>query len=197
MRVARTPATFASLKVRATLGRSGGRPQSPRVDGALTIVVAEDDDELRDLIADLLEGAGYDVIPARNGKQVADYLESVERQPAAILLDLLMPLVSGWELLRFMNGHPRFGAVPVVIMTGVSRDRPTGVAGVLKKPFRVNDLLATVLAASCGQPPGLPDHVDGGVHEQLEERRRDDATDHGGSDPLHHVGSGPLRDKDG
>jgi len=167
------------------------------VDGALTIVVAEDDDELRDIIADLLEGAGYDVIPARNGKQVTDYLVSVEQPPAAILLDLLMPLVSGWELLRFMNGHPRFGAIPVVIMTGVSRDRPTGVAGVLKKPFRVNDLLATVLAASCGQSPGLPDHVNGRVDEQLQERGGDHAADHGGSDPLHDVGSGPLRDKDG
>lgn len=167
------------------------------MDGAVTIVVAEDDDELRDLIADLLEGAGYDVIPARNGKQVADYLDSVEQPPAAILLDLLMPLVSGWELLRFMQGHPRWSAIPVVIMTGVSRDRPSGVAGVLKKPFRVNDLLATVLAASCGQAPGLPDHVDGGVDEQLEEGGGDDAPDHRRSDPLHQIGSGPLRDKDG
>ncbi len=167
------------------------------VGGALTIVVAEDDDELRDVIADLLEAAGYDVIPARNGKQVADYLSSVEQPPAAILLDLLMPLVSGWELLRLLRGHPRWSAIPVVIMTGVSRDRPAGVAGVLKKPFRVNDLLATVLAASCGQAAPLPDHVDGGVDQQLENRGGDDAADHGSRDPLHQVGSGPLRDEDG
>jgi CheY-like chemotaxis protein len=174
-----------------------GGSRVDRVDGAPTIVVAEDDDELRDLIADILEGAGYDVIPARNGKQVADYLLSVEQTPAAVLLDLLMPLVSGWELLRFVQGHPRFGAIPIVIMTGVSRDRPTGVAGVLKKPFRVHDLLATVLAASCGQSPDLPDHVDGGIDQELEERRGDHPADHGRSDPLHDVGSGPLRDKNG
>ncbi len=165
--------------------------------GAPTIVVAEDDDELRDVIADLLEGAGYDVIPARNGKQVADYLDSVADPPAAILLDLLMPLVSGWELLRWLRAHPRWSTIPVVIMTGVSRDRPTGVAGVLKKPFRVNDLLGTVLAASCGQTAGLPDHVDRRIDQQLQHGGGDDAADHGGRDPLHQVGSGPLRDEDG
>lgn len=159
----------------------------------LTIVVAEDDDELRDLIADILEGAGYDVIPAGSGKQVADYLEAAEQPPAAILLDLMMPLVSGWELLRAMREHPRWRAIPVVIMTGVSRDRPAGVAGVLKKPFRVNDLLATVLAVSCGQSPALPDHVDGRVDEQLEERGRHDASDHRSGDAFHHVGSRPVR----
>ncbi len=162
----------------------------------MTIVVAEDDDELRDLIADILEGAGYDVIPARSGKQVADFLEAAPEPPAAILLDLMMPLVSGWELLRAMREHPPWNAIPVVIMTGVTRDRPAGVAGVLKKPFRVNDLLATVLAVSCGQTPALPDHVDGGVHEQLEERGRDDASDHGDGDALHEVGAGSVRRDD-
>ena len=167
--------------------------QSRSVSVALTIVVAEDDDELRDLIADILEGAGYDVIPARSGKQVADYLEATEHPPAAILLDLMMPLVSGWELLRAMHEHPQWNAIPVVIMTGVTRDRPAGAAGVLKKPFRVNDLLATVLAVSCGQPPALPDHVNGGVDQQLEERGGHHAADHGGGDALHQVGAGSVR----
>ena len=162
----------------------------------MTIVVAEDDDELRDLIADILEGAGYDVTPARSGKQVADYLESAQQPPAAILLDLMMPLVSGWELLRSMREHPRWREIPVVIMTGVSRDRPAGAAGVLKKPFRVNDLLASVLAVSCGQTPALPDHVEGGVDEQLEESGGHDSPDHGRGDSFHQVGAGPVRRED-
>ncbi len=162
----------------------------------MTIVVAEDDDELRDLIADILEGAGYDVIPARSGKQVADYLEAAEQPPAAILLDLMMPLVSGWELLRSMREHPTWNAIPVVIMTGVTRDRPVGAAGVLKKPFRVNDLLATVLAVSCGQSSAFPDHVDRGVDEQLEESGGHDAPDHRSGDALHQVSAGPVRRDD-
>jgi len=115
---------------------------------APTIVVAEDDDELRELIADLLEDSGYDVIPAANGKQVTDYLEAAERPPDAIVLDLLMPLVSGWEVLRQMHSRPLWSDIPVVAVTGLSRDRPTGVTAVLKKPFPVHDLLSILEKAS-------------------------------------------------
>ena len=113
-----------------------------------TIVVAEDDDELRELIADLLEDSGYDVIPAANGKQVTDYLEATDEPPAAIVLDLLMPLVSGWEVLRQLRSRPRWIDIPVVAVTGLSRDRPTGVTAVLKKPFPVHELLSILERAS-------------------------------------------------
>ena len=113
-----------------------------------TIVVAEDDDELRELIADLLEDSGYDVIPAANGKQVTDYLEAAETPPAAIVLDLLMPLVSGWEVLRQLRARPRWTDIPVVAVTGLSRDRPTGVTAVPKKPFPVHELLSILEKAS-------------------------------------------------
>lgn len=113
-----------------------------------TIVVAEDDDELRELIADLLEDSGYDVIPAANGKQVTDYLAASETPPAAIVLDLLMPLVSGWEVLRQLRSHPCWTEIPVVAVTGLSRDRPTGVTAVLKKPFPVHELLSILERAS-------------------------------------------------
>jgi CheY-like chemotaxis protein len=113
-----------------------------------TIVVAEDDDELRELIADLLEDSGYDVIPAANGKQVTDYLESADQPPAAIVLDLLMPLVSGWEVLRRLRSRPLWTDIPVVAVTGLSRDRPPGVTAVLKKPFPVRDLLSILEKAS-------------------------------------------------
>ncbi len=113
-----------------------------------TIVVAEDDDELRELIADLLEDSGYDVIPAANGKQVTDYLAASETPPVAIVLDLLMPLVSGWEVLRQLRSHPCWTEIPVVAVTGLSRDRPTGVTAVLKKPFPVHELLSILERAS-------------------------------------------------
>jgi CheY-like chemotaxis protein len=126
-----------------------GVETSRRVEsGAPTVVVAEDDDELRELIADLLEDSGYDVIPAANGKQVTDYLEVAERPPAAIVLDLLMPLVNGWEVLRLMRSQPRWTDIPVVAVTGLSRDRPTGATAVLKKPFPVHELLALLERAA-------------------------------------------------
>jgi CheY-like chemotaxis protein len=62
-----------------------------------------------------------------------------------VLLDLLMPLVNGWELLRAIKDDPWLSAVPVVVMTAVKRDRPAGANAVLKKPFKIAELLEVVL----------------------------------------------------
>ena len=110
-----------------------------------TILVVEDDEELRDLIGDLLEEEGYDVVPAANGKQALDYLQGARRLPSLVLLDLLMPFVSGWELLRAIKDDPWSSAMPVVVMTAVKRDRPLGATAVLKKPFKIAELLEVVL----------------------------------------------------
>ena len=116
------------------------------VTGAVrTILVVEDDEELRDLVTDLLEEEGYDVVPASNGKQALDYLQGARGMPSLILLDLMMPIVNGWELLRNIRDDPWFSAVPVVVMTAMKRDRPTGAAAVLKKPFKIAELLEIVL----------------------------------------------------
>ncbi|HVR61935.1 MAG TPA: response regulator [Polyangia bacterium] len=118
------------------------------------MLIVEDDEELRDLIGDLLEEEGYDVIPATNGKQALDYLRSTRRLPLLILLDLMMPLVNGWELLRTIKSDPWFSALPVVVMTAVKRDRPSGASAVLKKPFKIAELLDVVL--DIVGPRGVP-----------------------------------------
>jgi CheY-like chemotaxis protein len=112
---------------------------------AATILVVEDDDEIRDVIADILEDGGYDVIPAGNGKQAIDYLATTSDLPALILLDLMMPIVNGWECLRAIKSDARWSSVPVIVMTAVGRDRPPDVDAVLKKPFQIGDLLTSVL----------------------------------------------------
>jgi CheY-like chemotaxis protein len=104
----------------------------------------EDDEELRDIIADILESCGYEVIPAGNGKQAADFLAATPALPALILLDLMMPIVNGWELLRDIQADPRLAAIPVVVMTAIRRDRPPGVAALLKKPFALRELIDVV-----------------------------------------------------
>jgi CheY-like chemotaxis protein len=112
--------------------------------GRGTILVVEDDEELRDIIADILESCGYEVIPAGNGKQAADFLAATAAPPAMILLDLMMPIVNGWELLRDIQADSRLAAIPVVVMTAIRRDRPAGVTALLKKPFSLRDLIETV-----------------------------------------------------
>src|SRR6185295_19116756 len=110
---------------------------------APTVLLVEDDDDIRDCVQDLLEGICYDVVPAANGKQALDYLHA-ELPPALMLLDLMMPLVNGWELLRSIKSDARLSSIPIVVTTAVGRDRPTGVEAVLKKPFRIADLLDAV-----------------------------------------------------
>jgi CheY-like chemotaxis protein len=122
-------------------------PGLPATNGAVrTILVVEDDEELRDLVGDLLEEEGYDVVPAMNGKQALDFIQCAGKRPSLVLLDLLMPIVNGWELLRTIREDPWFSEIPVVVMTAVKRDRPSGATAVLKKPFKIAELLQTVLA---------------------------------------------------
>ena len=68
-----------------------------------TVLLVEDDLDIRDVLQDLLEGEGYDVIPAANGKQALDFL-TLNDPPGAdlVILDLMMPMVSGWEVLDRM-----------------------------------------------------------------------------------------------
>ena len=64
-------------------------------------LLVEDDLDVRDTLQDLLESEGFDVVPAANGKQAIDFLTL--NQPAGadlVILDLMMPMVSGWEVLE-------------------------------------------------------------------------------------------------
>jgi len=111
---------------------------------ASKVLLVEDDDELRDIVGDILEASGYEVIPGGNGKQAIDYLESCGEYPSVIVLDLMMPILSGWECLRAIKQDDRLSLIPVIVVTAVDRDRPSGAAAILKKPFSVDDLLRAV-----------------------------------------------------
>jgi CheY-like chemotaxis protein len=110
-----------------------------------TILLAEDDLEIRDVVQDLLEEIGCDVIPARTGKQALDFLSNDPRSPPdMVILDLMMPLVTGWQVLEVIQRDPALAGVPVVVLTAATQDRPSGVAALLQKPFQVDHLLETI-----------------------------------------------------
>jgi CheY-like chemotaxis protein len=112
---------------------------------ASTILLAEDDLDIRDIVQELLEEKGYDVIPARTGRQALDFLSMDPRSPPDIvILDLMMPIVTGWQVLDVIQHDPSLAKIPVVILTAASQDRPTGVAAFLRKPFRIEALLDIV-----------------------------------------------------
>jgi CheY-like chemotaxis protein len=110
-----------------------------------TILLAEDDLDIRDAVQDVLEEIGCDVIPARTGRQALEFLSQDPRSPPdMVILDLMMPLVTGWQVLEAIQRDPALAGIPVVILTAATQDKPSGVAALLQKPFQIQVLLETV-----------------------------------------------------
>ncbi|HEY4183711.1 MAG TPA: response regulator [Polyangia bacterium] len=108
-----------------------------------TVLLAEDDQDIRDVVQEVLEERGYDVIPARTGRQALDLLShDVSSRPDVVILDLMMPIVTGWQVLEQMRLRPDLEKIPVIILTAVSQDMPTGATAILRKPFDINELLS-------------------------------------------------------
>lgn len=107
------------------------------------ILVVDDDADIRETVADVLDHLGYSVITAENGRVALDLLRAGP-PPALILLDLMMPDMDGWEFLSELRASPPFESVPVVILSAMDRARGPAEAGYLRKPFDLDDLLAVV-----------------------------------------------------
>lgn len=111
-------------------------PSPPR------ILVVDDNDALRENLAETLELEGYDVAVASDGTAALERLAS-EPPPQAVLLDLNMPGMDGRELLSRIRADPRLAGVRVVVTTGLSGTR-TEADALLVKPFGVRDLLGAL-----------------------------------------------------
>src|SRR5438105_1108392 len=117
--------------------------------GAQVLVV--DDDELtRQSLSELLEGAGYSVATAADGRQAMGYLQEQERAgalPRVVVLDLVMP-VSGWEFRAEQRADSRLAGIPLVIISGVYQPGPAavslGAAAFLPNPIDGGLMLAIV-----------------------------------------------------
>lgn len=110
------------------------------------ILLIEDDDGIRDSVAECLSSEGYSVASVSNGVEGLEWLRR-ENHADLIVLDLVMPMMNGAQFLEAVRGDPAFRRVPVVLMTAAmpTSDAPIPQAnGYLPKPFELDDLLATV-----------------------------------------------------
>jgi CheY-like chemotaxis protein len=115
--------------------------------GSFTILLVEDDFDVREALAETLRDEGYAVECAVDGVQALDYLRAGGR-PGLILLDLMMPRMSGSEFRMVQKVDPQLADLPVVLISADGRmeekARTLETAGAIKKPIDVDELLSTV-----------------------------------------------------
>lgn len=117
-----------------------------------TVLVVEDDDDIRDMICELLEHEGYKVEQARNGAEALNHLRRQDREPCIVLLDLMMPVIDGWQVLEVLRQDDRLMTIPVAVISAsaVAKPLPPGVR-VFKKPVVLKALVEAVREA-CDHP---------------------------------------------
>jgi CheY-like chemotaxis protein len=113
-----------------------------------TIMVVDDDAEVREAVSDLLESHGYAVIPASNGREALDELKIHNLRPSLILLDVMMPVMDGQTFCAEQQADPELKDIPVVVFTafGAALDKMKAVDAMprLEKPVRAEQLLDSV-----------------------------------------------------
>jgi CheY-like chemotaxis protein len=108
----------------------------------LTILIVEDDLDTREMLGRFLELEGYAVETASNGRQALDRLEEGARA-CVILLDLMMPVMDGWQFRREQVRNEALASIPVIVVSAAGRERLQQVRadGYLAKPVDLDELL--------------------------------------------------------
>lgn len=113
------------------------------------VLIIDDDEDLRDALADLLARKGYEVLCARNGREALALLAEYPN-PCLVLLDLVMPVMDGWQFLSAVQTDPVLSGLSVVIVSAhAGTHAPTGGRTVLRKPFELDELYQ-VVEQHCG-----------------------------------------------
>jgi CheY-like chemotaxis protein len=112
-----------------------------------TVLVVDDDGDIRDALCLVLEHNGYRALAASNGEEALTRLRA-DAPVDLILLDMMMPVMDGWGFRKSQPDGPAFVEIPVIVLTGdgraSSKAAAIGAAGYLKKPLDLGDLLAAV-----------------------------------------------------
>src|SRR5205807_7089486 len=113
------------------------------------LLIIDDDDDIRESLVALLRGEAYEVAGARNALDALTLLAQGAFVPAAILLDLFMPAMSGEQFDQAVQHHPSWSKIPVIICSAgpVPAEIAATAFAVLRKPFDLDRLLELVRAA--------------------------------------------------
>jgi CheY-like chemotaxis protein len=111
------------------------------------VLIVEDDEDLREMMAQLLTLEGFQAATVANGREALEYLHEAGK-PDVILLDLMMPVMDGWEFRRQQQADPSIAPVPVIVLSALDQNRAATLdaTAFLKKPLDFDRLLSLVRA---------------------------------------------------
>jgi CheY-like chemotaxis protein len=136
---------------------AGGRSEGPREevdarkevgarkedDASKLVLIVDDDPDLLEVTAFVIEGEGLAVETASDGAEALARLGH-GRRPTLVLLDLMMPVMNGWELLAAVAKDPSLAGIPIVVLTAGDHTEVPGAREVLSKPMDLQELLRVV-----------------------------------------------------
>lgn len=111
-------------------------------DAAKTVLVVDDERDIRDTLRDALEDEGYLVVTAANGQEALRMLREIGR-PCAMIVDIIMPVMSGTELCAALRGDPVLADIPLIVSTSDPSRAPAGEL-IMRKPIDLDRLIAAV-----------------------------------------------------
>ena len=111
------------------------------------VLIVEDDPDIREVLEEMLDAGGHQVLTASNGREALTVLARVTL-PCLLLLDLMMPVMSGFAFLEELHQRPDKDRVSVLLISANAQvehtAQGTGVVGFVRKPFDLDDVLALV-----------------------------------------------------
>jgi CheY-like chemotaxis protein len=118
----------------------------------LSVLIVEDDEDFRALMREALEMEGFGVREAHDGQEALALLRASGASQCLVLLDLMMPGMTGWEFVATVRGDPLLRGNPIVVTTVVPEDAPWAVDATLQKPFDL-EMLVQVVERYCSRTP--------------------------------------------
>lgn len=109
------------------------------------ILIVEDDQSIREMMKDVLEIEGYTIFTATNGKEGIETLQKIKPSPCVVLLDMMMPIMNGWQFLDFQRSSPEYATIPVIVCSAYNESaKSVRPAAILSKPLQLKSLLGAV-----------------------------------------------------
>jgi CheY-like chemotaxis protein len=106
------------------------------------VLVVDDESDIRQAMAEILADEGYQVADAGDGAEALAKVRAFH--PEVVLLDLMMPGMSGWDFLRAARGDPELSGIPVIVLSALGGERAIEAEAFIEKPFDLDTLLRAV-----------------------------------------------------